>query len=113
MKPTSVQKELVSIALGLIALGLTATAFASEVITIVQRDRNFQTKTIEITVGDVVNFANEDPYVHQLYTRSDRFNFSSDEQKQGYVLSVPFTVAGTYEVRCEIHPKMLLKVQVN
>jgi hypothetical protein len=25
---------------------------------------------------------------------------------------VPFTVAGTFEVRCEIHPKMLLTVNV-
>jgi plastocyanin len=113
MRSTPVQKELVSIAVGLIALGFAAAAFASEVITVVQRDRNFQTKTIDIAVGDVVHFANEDPYVHQLYTRSDRFNFSSEEQKQGNVLAVPFNVAGSYEVRCEIHPKMLLKVEVH
>ncbi|RYE88678.1 MAG: methylamine utilization protein [Hyphomicrobiales bacterium] len=113
MTLTPVQKELASIGLAFVALGITATAFASEVITVVQRDRNFLTRAVEVSVGDVVRFTNEDPYVHQLYTRSASFNFSSERQEQGKVLSVPFTVAGTFQVRCEIHPKMVLTVAVN
>ena len=112
MALTPVQKELASIALGFAALAVTATALASEVVTVVQRDRNFQTRSVEIAVGDVVRFTNEDPYVHQLYTRSQSFSFSSEQQEKGKILSVPFTVAGTFEVRCEIHPKMVLTVAV-
>jgi plastocyanin len=112
MKLSAVQKELVSIAAGVMALSITVTAFASEVVLVVQRDRKFQTATVDIAVGDTVRFTNEDPFIHQLYTRSPSFAFSSDEQPRGKVLSVPFTVAGTFEVRCEIHPKMLLTVNV-
>lgn len=112
MALTPVQRELVSIALGLAALGVAGTALASEVITVVQKDRNFHTDAVDVAAGDVVRFTNEDPYVHQLYTRSATFNFSSEKQEKGKILSVPFTVAGDFEVRCEIHPKMLLKVHV-
>jgi plastocyanin len=113
MKISAVQKELVSIGAALLALTITATALASEVVTVVQRDRKFQTASVDIAVGDVVQFTNEDPYIHQLYTKSASFSFSSDEQPKGKILSVPFGVAGTFEVRCEIHPKMLLTVNVS
>lgn len=109
---SAVQKELVSIAAGLVALAITATALASEVIIVVQKDRKFQTKSVDIGIGDTVRFTNEDPFIHQLYTRSPSFAFSSDEQITGKILSVPFPVAGTFDVRCEIHPKMLLTVNV-
>ena len=112
MRLTAVQKELVSIATGLIALSVTVTALASEVVIVAQRDRQFLTKTVDIKVSDIVRFTNEDPFIHQLYTRSAEFAFSSDKQPKGMILSVPFPVAGTFEVRCEIHPKMLLTVNV-
>lgn len=113
MKLTAVQKELVSIAAGLFALSITATAFASEIVIVAQKDRKFQAKSVDIAVGDSVRFTNEDPFIHQLYADSAEFSFSSDEQPRGMVLTVPFPVAGTFEVRCEIHPKMVLTVNVS
>lgn len=112
MKPTEIRKEIWRTVPALIALGISATALASEVTLVVQRDRKFQTETVNIAVGDTVNFTNEDPFIHQLYARSPKFRFSSEEQPTGQVLSVPFPVAGTFEVRCEIHPKMLVTVNV-
>ena len=112
MKLTEVRKELWKTVPALIALSVTATALASEVALVVQRDRKFQTETVNIAVGDIVRFANEDPFIHQLYTRSPKFKFSSEEQPKGKFLSVQFPVAGTFEVRCEIHPKMLMTVNV-
>jgi plastocyanin len=112
MKPTEVRKELWRTVPALIALSVTATALASEVALVVQRDRKFQTETVNIAVGDTVRFTNEDPFLHQLYARSPKFSFSSEGQPRGKVLSVPFPVAGTFEVRCEIHPKMLVTVNV-
>ncbi|MDB5538512.1 MAG: mauL [Devosia sp.] len=112
MTLTKVQKELVSIAAAVVALSITATALATEVAIVVQRDRQFQSKIVNISVGDTVRFTNEDPFVHQLYARSSSFSFSSEAQPRGKVLSVPFPVAGTFEIRCEIHPKMLVTVNV-
>jgi plastocyanin len=113
MKLTDVLKELWRTIPALIALSITATALASEVTLVVQRDRKFQTDIVNIAVGDTIRFTNEDPFIHQLYARSPNFSFSSEEQPRGKVLSVPFPVAGTFEVRCEIHPKMLVTVNVS
>lgn len=112
MTLTEVQKELLSIAGALIVLSISATALAAKVITVVQRDRKFQTDMVDIAAGDTVRFTNEDPFIHQLYARSSTFSFSSEGQPQGEALSVPFPVAGTFEVRCQIHPKMLVTVNV-
>jgi plastocyanin len=112
MKPSEIRKELWKTVPALVALSISATAFASEAALVVQRDRKFQTAAIDIAVGDVVRFTNEDPFIHQLYARSPDFSFSSEEQPRGKVLSVPFPVAGSFEIRCEIHPKMLVTVNV-
>jgi plastocyanin len=103
----------VSIGAAFICLSATVSVIAAEMVTVVQRDRKFQTETVSIAVGDSVKFTNEDPFFHQLFVRSASFSFSSDEQAKGYVLTVPFTVAGRFEVRCEIHPKMVLVVNVS
>jgi plastocyanin len=112
MRLSAVQKELVSITAALVCLGGTVSVLAAEIVTVGQKDRRFQRETVSIAAGDSIRFTNEDPFFHQLYVRSASFNFSSEAQAQGTVLTVPFTVAGTFEVRCEIHPKMLLTVEV-
>lgn len=112
MRVTAIQKELVSVAAGLLALSISLTALASEVVTVVQKDREFSKQSVDIAVGDTIRFTNEDPYAHQLYVRSPKFSFSSEAQPKGMILPVPFSVAGSFEVRCEIHPKMLLTVNV-
>jgi plastocyanin len=113
MKLSANQREVASIALALACLSLPASVIAAEIITVVQRDRQFQHDPVSIAVGDSIRFTNEDPFFHQLYVRSPQFSFSSDEQARGKILTVPFPVAGRFEVRCEIHPKMVFVVEVN
>lgn len=112
MRSSAVHKEMASITAALICLSVTVSAIAAETITIVQRDRQFQRDAVTLAVGDSIRFTNEDPYFHQLYVRSPNFRFSSEEQATGTILTVPFPVAGSFEVRCEIHPKMVLDVEV-
>jgi plastocyanin len=112
MRLSVVQKELVGISAALVCLSATVGVLASEVVTVVQKDRQFQRDSVSVAAGDSIRFTNEDPFIHQLYVRSSDFSFSSEEQGKGTVLTVPFPVAGTFEVRCEIHPRMLLTVEV-
>jgi plastocyanin len=39
-------------------------------------------------------------------------SFDSDEQSPGQTIQVNFPRAGTFPVRCHIHPKMLVIVHV-
>ena len=77
-----------------------------------QKGRVFQPESIEINVGDTLAIHNDDEFLHHVYIKSPTFNYDSSEQPQGRTVEVKFPVAGDFEVRCGIHPKMLLVVHV-
>lgn len=88
-------------------------ALAAQSHRIVQHGRAFAVTEISIAAGDTLEFGNEDDFIHQIYIQSPQLNFNSEEQPPGQVITVRFPVAGHFEVRCHIHPKMLLKVNVS
>ena len=95
------------------ALGLAAgLAGAAQKVRVDQLGRAFSVAAIAIQAGDTVQFANADPYLHQIFVNSPEFSFDSDEQGPGETIDEKFPVAGTFEVRCHIHPTMRLTVTV-
>jgi plastocyanin len=96
----------------LIAETLAAVALAADIHRISQKNRAFSLNSLTVAKGDVVQFSNDDDFIHQVYVKSDSFNVDTDESSPGNVISVPFTTSGTFEVRCHIHPKMRLIVTV-
>ena len=96
-----------------LALALAdAAAGAAALHQIVQKGRAFSQKAIEIGVGDTISFTNDDEFLHQIYVRSEQFQFESAEQPPGETVDVRFPVSGSFSVECEIHPKMHLAVTV-
>ena len=94
-------------------LALAATsALAAASYKVAQRGRTFAVSQIAIVQGDTLLFTNDDEFLHQIYVDSSLMSFDSDEQPPGQTISVRFPVRGTFPVRCHIHPKMLLTVQV-
>ncbi len=92
---------------------LTAPAFAAdEAHTIVQKARAFRPAEISINRGESLTFTNNDDFIHQVYVQGAGFSFDSDEKNPGQNITETFTEAGTFEVRCHIHPKMKLVVRV-
>lgn len=87
-------------------------AFAAQIDLVVQRNRAFDVGEITIAAGDSIEFSDQDEFLHQIYIRSPTLNFDSAEQSPGEIITVKFPTAGTFEVRCHIHPKMALKVDV-
>ncbi|PXA98724.1 methylamine utilization protein [Nostoc sp. 3335mG] len=112
MTPSEAKKEWISIGCAVLALAGCISAIAAETVTVVQHDRKFQTAEVNIAAGDTIRFTNEDPFIHQLFTQSDTFNFNTEEQATGVPLEVAFPVAGSFEVLCKIHPRMRLTVNV-
>lgn len=74
--------------------------------------RAFSVRDVHIKRGEMIRFANVDEFLHQIYIDSAAFNYSSNEQAPGQTVDVSFPVTGTFEVRCEIHPKMAMSVIV-
>ena len=94
------------------AIGLAAPAFAAVVI-VKQHGRAFDPSTVELSVGDYVRIINDDgDLLHHAYMDSPDYSFDIGEQEPGQVNDIPFSVAGTFDVFCGIHPKMKLIVTV-
>ena len=94
--------------LPLLLLLAPSVAFADA--TIMQKGRRFNPGEITIAKGANLTFTNNDEFIHQIYVTG---LFDSDERSPGQTLVEDFSKAGTFEVRCHIHPKMKLVVHVN
>ena len=90
----------------------SSTVHADDVHIVAQMGRTFHPGEISIRPGEWLTISNRDDFIHQIYIKSDVMSFDSDEQPPGQNVSVSFPVAGTFEVRCHIHPKMSLTVHV-
>ena len=71
---------------------------------IVQKGRAFRPGDISIAPGQTLTFTNEDSFIHQIYVDG---LFDSDEKAPGENLNETFPRAGTFQVRCHIHPARL------
>ncbi len=88
-------------------------AFAAARMLVSQRERIFHPNQMEIRRGDTVQVQNDDgELIHHAYVATDTFNFNSGEQMPGSITNIRFTEAGTFTIRCRIHPKMALVVTV-
>jgi plastocyanin len=93
--------------------GLPVAAIASQSTEIRQAGRDFSVREVHVARGDTLHFVNADEFAHQIYVRDPRFSFASEEQEPGQTVDLRFDASGTFEVRCEIHPKMKLAVTVD
>ncbi len=87
-------------------------AIAASPVVINQAHRAFSTRELHIHSGDTIRFSNADDFIHHLFVKAAGFSFNSGEQEPGRNIDVPFPTAGTFDVRCEIHPRMVVSVTV-
>lgn len=95
-----------------VAVLVCVAALADDANTIVQNGRAFHPTEVAIVHGMTLNFSNQDEFIHQIYVDAPGFSYDSAEQNPGQVFRIAFPNAGTFAVRCHIHPKMLLTVHV-
>lgn len=92
----------------LLVLPLAASAEDNSRV-ISQKGRAFRPGEVTISRGETLTFTNEDSFIHQIYVNG---MFDSEEKGPGEVLNETFPRAGTFQVRCHIHPTMRLIVHV-
>jgi len=91
-------------------LAMPVAAFAADERTVIQKGRRFIPAEITVNRGESVTVTNDDEFIHQIYNPD---LFDTEERRPGQTLREAFPRAGTFEVRCHIHPKMKLVVHVN
>ena len=79
---------------------------------VTQKNKSFSAKKLKVKVGDKVNFKNEDPFFHNVFSLSDTKTFDLGSYPQGQSKPVTFDKAGTVEIECSIHPEMQMTVEV-
>lgn len=104
--------QLVPAALSLI-LALPIVTVAGHMVAVGQSARSFSTSAIHIQRSDVVRFSNDDTFDHQIYVASPGFTVETPAQIPGATQDIQFTKAGTFDVQCQIHPRMHLAVTVD
>ena len=78
-----------------------------------QKGREFRPHEITLNRGETITIVNDDADLrHHAYIDADNFKFDSGDQEPGSKTPITFTVAGTFDVLCAIHPKMELIVHV-
>jgi plastocyanin len=93
-----------------VVFGMARSADASHIVA--QQGRAFHPGDVTLDRGGTLTIHNDDEFIHQIYVKSDALSFDSDEQQPGQDVVLKFPAAGTFAVRCHIHPKMLLTVHV-
>lgn len=92
-------------------LSLSAAALGEEHV-VAQKNKQFAPTSLDIKVGDVIKFANEDPFFHNVFSLSDIKSFDLGSYPAGQSRSVTFDKAGKVDVECAIHPQMKLTINV-
>ncbi len=91
--------------------GLTSFVYAAEM-EVQQKNKQFTVKSLKVKVGDSVNFKNEDPFFHNIFSLSAPKTFDLGSYPQGQSKKVTFDKPGVVEVECAIHPEMKMTVEV-
>jgi plastocyanin len=74
--------------------------------TLLQKNRAFTPHLLVVPVGGVVQFPNEDPFFHNVFSLFDGKRFDLGLYEAGSSKSVNFSREGVAYIFCNIHPEM-------
>ena len=97
----------------IIVLGLAAGAAMAAEFEVRQVEKAFMPERLRVSRGSVVQFANDEKFVHHAFVDTPEFSADSGDIPPGEARGIAFTRAGTYIVRCAIHPQMRMTVEVS
>ena len=77
-----------------------------------QVNESFTPRVVAVTVGSEVEFPNDDPIYHNVFSLSRAKNFNLGRYPKGHTRRVRFDRPGVVKVFCEIHSHMSATVMV-
>ncbi len=77
-----------------------------------QKDKSFVPRVLAVPVGSTVDFPNEDPIFHNVFSLSPPAPFDLGLYRAGGSKSRVFPEPATYRVFCNIHPQMTATILV-
>lgn len=80
--------------------------------TMLQKDKRFEPRVLAVTVGTTVDFRNDDPLFHNVFSLSRPNDFDLGLYKGGTSKAQTFDTPGAVQVLCNIHSSMQAYVYV-
>ena len=77
-----------------------------------QRQQAFSERVLSCVVGTVVDFPNQDPIFHNVFSVSPVKRFDLGKYSRGHSKQVRFGKTGLVQVFCDIHPSMACYILV-
>jgi plastocyanin len=74
---------------------------------VVQRNKTFEPRLLVVPAGSIVDFPNNDPWLHNVFSISKGRQFDLGLYEAGVMRSVRFDRAGVSYLFCSIHPEMM------
>ena len=71
-----------------------------------QKNQAFSTRVLACVVGSTIDFPNQDPIFHNVFSVSSIRRFDLGKYPQGHSKQVRFLKTGVVPVFCDIHPNM-------
>lgn len=68
--------------------------------------RQFAPRVRVVTVGSTLQFANQDPFNHNVFSKAAQGPFDTQSYKRGVTRANIFRGAGVYPIYCNVHPRM-------
>jgi len=104
--------EMRKIALVALFSAFAFAAYAADTV-VTQSHTTFDVDSATIKAGDSITFSNKDDVTHNIQVVDADDNLDDKGlQKPGQDIKQTFAKAGTYKIRCAIHPKMKMTVTV-
>ena len=72
-----------------------------------QKDKVFIPRVVAVPVGSKVDFRNDDPYYHNVFSLSDAEKFDTGLYASGLAYTQTFDKPGPVELLCNIHASMI------
>lgn len=93
-------------------LSSATSAWANSVV-VTEKNSHFTSTSLDIKIGDTVQFRNEDTIYHDVFSLSDNATFDLGSYGPGEIRTVKFNKPGKVLVECAIHrgEKMTLQVK--
>ena len=79
---------------------------------IAQREEQFVPPVVAVTTGSTVDFPNEDPYFHNVFSLSRAGTFDLGRYRSGQSKSRTMTTPGIVKVFCHLHAQMSAAIMV-
>ena len=83
-----------------------------DMVEVSQKGKTFAPAEVTIKAHRSIRIRNDDDCVHHVYCAKGPMKFNSGPQAQNVDVVIKFPEPGDYELRCAIHPAMVLKISV-